>query len=100
MENKNISVLIMRIAKAGMESYLIRYLKKMVASSREDKGCIIYNIHQSKENPLGFMVYMLWESKEAFEAHNNRPEMQEFRKKLAYELFDIKTPKSYWHLIN
>lgn len=99
MEKDHCAVVIMGIAKAGMEDYVKRYLRQMMEHSSQDVGCIIYNIHQSSENRSEFMVYMLWENKKAFEEHNKKPEMQEFIKKLAHELFDFQSPKTFWNLL-
>ena len=100
MNNGNYTVMIAGIAKSGMEAYVKRYLKQLMGHSRQDKGCILYNIHQSIDNPSEFMVYMQWESKEAFEQHNQKPEMQEFKHQLAEEMFEEQSPKTYWHLLD
>lgn len=100
MSNQNFTVMIAGIAKPGMEEYVKRVLLQLMEHSRLDKGCIFYNIHQSIENPTEFMVYMLWESKAAFDSHNKKPEMQEFKKQLAKDLFMEQSPKTYWHLLD
>lgn len=100
MNDKNFTVMIAGIAKAGMEEYVKRYLIQLMEHSQQDKGCIIYNIHQSIDNPAEFMVYMLWESEAAFKSHNQKPEMQEFKKRLAKDMFQEQSPKTYWHLLD
>lgn len=100
MNNGNFTVMIAGIAKSGMEEYVKRYLKQLMEHSRKDDGCILYNIHQSIENPAEFMVYMQWVSQEAFEQHNQKLEMQEFKHKLAEEMFEEQSPKTYWHLLD
>jgi quinol monooxygenase YgiN len=98
--NENYIILISGIAKTGMEEYVKRVLTQMMEHSRQDKGCFLYNIHQSLDEPAEFMVYMIWENKAAFEHHNEKPEMVEFRKRLADELFAEQSPKSYWRLLS
>lgn len=100
MVDKNFTVMIAGVAKSGMEAYVERFLKQLMEHSRVDKGCITYNIHQSIDNPSEFMVYMLWESKESFEKHNQNPEVKDFRKRLAKEMFEEQSPKTYWHLLD
>ncbi|RDI43420.1 putative quinol monooxygenase [Aquicella lusitana] len=100
MNNGNYTVMIAGIAKSGMEDYVKRFLKQLMQHSRKDKGCITYNIHQSIDNPSEFMVYMQWKSKEAFEQHNQKPEMQQFKHELAKEMFEEQSPKTYWHLLD
>ena len=87
------------VAKAGMEDYVKRVLIEMMEHSQADKGCLIYNVHQSFEHPGEFMVYMLWESKSAFDHHNEKPEMMAFRSRLANELFAEQSPKTFWRLL-
>jgi len=87
------------LTKPGMEDYMKHYLMQLMEHSRQDSGCILYNIHQSIDNPTEFMVYMLWKNKEAFEKHNKKPEMQEFKKRLSKEMFEEQSPKTYWRLI-
>jgi quinol monooxygenase YgiN len=99
MTNGHYTVMIAGLAKSGMEEYVKRTLTQIMQHSRRDKGCIVYNIHQSTENPAEFMVYMQWESREAFEQHNQTPEMKNFRLKLANEIFTEQSPKTYWHML-
>jgi hypothetical protein len=47
MSNGNFTVMIAGIAKSGMEDYVKKFLKQLMEHSRKDKGCILYNIHQS-----------------------------------------------------
>lgn len=100
MHENHCAVMIAGIAKAGMEGYVKRYLKQMMEHSARDAGCLIYNIHQSMENPAEFMVYMLWENKKDFEEHNKKPEMQEFKKLLASQMFELQSPKTFWKLLD
>lgn len=99
MSNNSVAIMVAGVAKAGMEEYVKRCLTRLMEHSRQDKGCLLYNIHQSSENPAEFMAYMLWESESAFEAHNKKPEMQEFKKELATIWFSETSPKTYWHLL-
>lgn len=99
MENNHFAVMIAGIVKSGMDGYMKHYLKEIMDHSAKDEGCIAYNIHQSTENPLEFMVYMLWENEAAFDKHNQKPEMQEFKKQLASKMFEMQSPKTFWRLI-
>lgn len=99
MENRNFAVMIAGVVKPGMEDYIKHFLHEMMEHTRKDKGCILYNIHQSIENPLEFMVYMLWKNQKSFEEHNKKPEMQEFKKELAHKMFEEMSPKTYWQQV-
>lgn len=99
MNHNKYAVLITAEAKPDMEEYVKRYLTQLMDFSRENRGCITYNIHQSADNPLEFMVYMLWESKQAFDKHNETPEMQAFKKELAKDMFTEQSPKTFWYML-
>lgn len=99
MKTKKFAVMIAGIVGKGLEEYERHYLSDLAASSQKDKGCLIYNVHQSIEIPSEFMMYSLWENQAAFEEHNQQPHMQEFKKKLVDKQFYIQSPKTYWELI-
>lgn len=100
MSKDHYTVMIAGKAKFGMEDYIRRNLIDMMNASKQQRGCITYNIHESLDNPGEFMVYMVWENKEAFDRHNERREMIEFREKLADEWFERLSPKTYWRLLS
>lgn len=87
------------MAKAGMEAYVRDNLMAMMKDAQQDAGCIIYNIHESINTPGEFMVYMVWQDKKSFDLHNQKPAMQEFKKKLTHEWFEQQSPKTYWYLL-
>lgn len=99
MKDNHFAVMIAGVVKPGMENYMKHFLKELMNHSTKDDGCIAYNIHQSIENPLEFMVYMLWNDEESFNLHNAKPEMQQFKKELAKQMFEMQSPKTFWRLI-
>lgn len=98
--NQHYTIMIAGIAKAGMEGYIKNYLTELKHHSQKDQGCLVYNIHQSSQNPCEFMVYMVWEDPKDFDRHNQKLEMQEFKKKLAPEMFEVQSPKTYWKILD
>jgi len=57
-------------------------LMTMVEPTRQELGCLCYNLHQSKSDPTQFMFYEQWASKEAFDAHGKTPHMKALGGKL------------------
>lgn len=57
-------------------------LLSMVEPTRQEPGCLCYNLHQSKSDPTQFMFYEQWASKEAFDAHGKTPHMKALGGKL------------------
>jgi quinol monooxygenase YgiN len=46
-------------------------LLKLVAPTREEEGCINYNLHQDNDHPALFIFYENWESAACLEKHIN-----------------------------
>ncbi len=44
-------------------------LLKLVAPTREEEGCIEYNLHQDNDDPALFIFYENWESAACLEKH-------------------------------
>ncbi len=99
MENKPYAIMIAGITTPDMADYVKGYLLRMMEHSRHETGCILYNIHQSKDKPNEFMMYSVWKDQADFEKHNQTPEMQEFKHELAKAMFEIQSPKTIWELL-
>jgi len=100
MPNPRIAIMIAGIAKPGMEDYIKHFLTDLMHASQQDGGCLVYQVHQSSENPAEFMMYSQWENLAAFEQHNESPMMKEFKKELAKELFTQTSPKTFWEILD
>ncbi|MEL6346792.1 MAG: putative quinol monooxygenase [Myxococcota bacterium] len=53
-------------------------LLKLIATTREEAGCVQYDLHQDNENPAYFMFFENWESRELWQAHMNAPHLAAF----------------------
>lgn len=62
--------------------HLVEAATELVAFSLRDKGCISYDLYESKTNDDRFMIIETWESREDLKAHS---ESDHF-KRLAPEL--------------
>jgi quinol monooxygenase YgiN len=56
---------------------------EMMAETRKEKGCIVYEFSQLVEAETTFRVYEEWESEAALAAHGQTPHMARFRAALA-----------------
>ncbi|WIW90316.1 putative quinol monooxygenase (plasmid) [Sphingobium sp. V4] len=65
-------------AKPGQSEALGAALQNLVAPSRDEPGCIIYQVHQSTEDPTLWMVYEVWRSVDDLAHHFTLPHMQAF----------------------
>ena len=68
-------------AKPGQEKRVEEILMGLVQPSRQDKGCILYDLHRDLDNPGVFVFYEAWESREMLEAHLNAPHLLAWREK-------------------
>jgi quinol monooxygenase YgiN len=57
-------------------------LMSLVGPTRQEPGCLCYNLHQSKTDPTEFLFYEQWANKDAFDAHGKTPHMKALGGKL------------------
>jgi quinol monooxygenase YgiN len=69
MSVKAITVVATFQAKPGKESELKTALIGLVAPTRQEAGCINYDLHASPEDPAKFLFHENWTSKEHLDAH-------------------------------
>ena len=55
-------------------------LENLISTTREEEGCLQYDLHQDNEDPAHFMFYENWESRELWQAHINAPHIAAYRK--------------------
>jgi quinol monooxygenase YgiN len=62
----------------GKAEELKQELLKLVALSRQEKGCIYYDLYQDRNHPHRMTVLMCWKNREAYDQHNAAAFIQEF----------------------
>jgi quinol monooxygenase YgiN len=65
-------------AKAGMEAELKRQALGMIAPTRKEEGCVLYDLHESDTEPGRCLFYEIWASRPAWEAHMKQPHLLAF----------------------
>ena len=55
-------------------------LLKLIEPTRNEAGCVQYDLHQDNENPAIFLFYERWESREIWQEHMNSAHFAEFMK--------------------
>ena len=61
--------------KADAIEWVKRELEKLIPITRNEPGCIQYDLHQDNENPAHFMFYENWQSRELWQTHMNAPHL-------------------------
>lgn len=59
------------VAKEDKVEELKALLNTMVIPSRNEEGCLLYNIYQMEEKPTTFVVIETWENDAALEGHKH-----------------------------
>lgn len=68
-------------AKPGKEEQLRQDLLAMVAPSRQDEGCLNYDILQSEQDPKILFTYENWTGKPALDKHMQTPHFKQLGEK-------------------
>ena len=56
-------------ARSGQEDLVRAELEKLVQPTRQEPGCIQYDLHQNNDHPGHFLFFENWESRESWQAH-------------------------------
>jgi quinol monooxygenase YgiN len=71
-------------AKPGMEQRMQRDLLALLAPTRSEAGCLIFDLLIDINDPTVFMLYENWESKAALDVHFEQPYVKQVLQ--AYEV--------------
>ncbi|GAM55523.1 hypothetical protein JCM19231_5297 [Vibrio ishigakensis] len=79
------------IAKQDKAELVQSELLKLIDTTRAEKGCINYDLHQDNENPAHFLFFENWETRELWQDHMNNTHLAEFLKAVdgAIESFTV-----------
>lgn len=67
------------LAKPGKENEVRKHLLGFIDPTRQEEGCVQYDLHESTENPGHFIFYENWTSREMLDKHSKSPHIQAFR---------------------
>jgi quinol monooxygenase YgiN len=70
-------------AKPGMEERMRQDLLSVIAPTREEAGCITFDLLIDKNDPSIFVLYENWKDQAALDAHFQQPYVKQVMK--AYE---------------
>jgi quinol monooxygenase YgiN len=73
---KPLTVVAMFEAKPGKEVALRAALLGLLEPTRQEPGCLNYDLHESAENPAKFLFHENWTSKAHLEAHSQSAHLQ------------------------
>ncbi len=71
------------VAKIMIQPEKVEFVKgemlKLIPPTREEKGCIFYNLHQDNNEPSHMIWVESWETTEDWQAHNNSEHIASYR---------------------
>lgn len=53
-------------------------LVKLIDMTRAEEGCLQYDLHQDNENPVHFLFYENWESRELWQRHMSNQHLKNY----------------------
>jgi len=68
------------LAKEEKREFVKTELLKLINTTRAEKGCINYDLHQDNENPNIFLFYENWENRELWQEHMNNTHLADYMK--------------------
>jgi quinol monooxygenase YgiN len=74
--SKSLTVIARVRAKKGKASLLRKELRRLIALTRAEAGCINYDLHESQDDPALFVFYENWKSAADLAAHMRTPHFQ------------------------
>ncbi|MEH6457540.1 MAG: putative quinol monooxygenase [Cocleimonas sp.] len=66
------------IAKPDHIDLVKTELLKLIDITREEQGCINYDLHQDNENPAHFVFYENWETRELWQTHMGNQHLTDY----------------------
>lgn len=76
MNAKSLTVIAHVKAKPGKEAEVRKELLSLVAPSRQDAGCLNYDLHEAQDHPGWFVFHENWESQAHLDQHLQKPDLQ------------------------
>jgi len=69
------------MAKAGRETEVAALFQKLTDYSRQEPGCVMYQVHRHKTEARRFFIYEQYKDDAALEAHRTAPHFLQHAKK-------------------
>jgi quinol monooxygenase YgiN len=60
--------------------FVINELNKILEPTRNEDGCVLYELHQDLDDPYTLMFYEIWETVDAWKAHDQQKHIIDFKK--------------------
>jgi quinol monooxygenase YgiN len=78
MQTNLLTVIAEIVAKPGQEDRVRAALLELIDPTREEEGCVQYDLHVSDTEPGRFFFYENWTCREALDEHLQKPHLTKF----------------------
>jgi quinol monooxygenase YgiN len=85
-------------ARPGREKALQELLEQMLEPTRDEPGCLTYDLHQSVVDPELFFVYAVWQDEACADKHSRMKHAQAF-KNVAPDLLEGPVLLNKWRIV-
>ncbi|MFC1835731.1 putative quinol monooxygenase [Thermodesulfobacteriota bacterium] len=99
MADKMLTVVAGIKAKPGMEDRVREAVMALVPPTREEEGCINYDLHVSLDDKSVLVLYENWTSKKALDEHLEMPHLRDFLGK-ADDLLAEPVEITLWEMVS
>ena len=69
------------MAKAGQEAEVTSIFSKLTEASRQEPGCVTFQVHRHKTEARRFFIYEQYKDDAALEAHRATPHFLQYARK-------------------
>jgi quinol monooxygenase YgiN len=81
MEQAMVVLAVTWMAKNGRESDVAAMFSKLTGASRNEPGCVMFQVHRHKTEPRRFFIYEQYKDDAALEAHRAAPHFLQYARK-------------------
>lgn len=85
-------------AREGQEPLLEAELRALVAPTRKEEGCILYELHRGADVPGTFLLHEVWASREQHRRHTLTPHFVRWNARKDSLL--VSREANFWHQIS
>ena len=94
MDAKPIIMTVSFQARPGKEAELREALTEVLTPTREEDGCLFYDLHVAADDPSKFLFHESWASNAHHDAHDQTAHIQRLRSRI--KELSLPAAKTWW----
>ena len=72
------AVVVDEVIKEGQKDAYAEYMREMIRLTKEEDGCIAYDLYEATDGSGGVVMVEVWESREALDKHMQSDHFKKF----------------------